>query len=81
MSDELQLVTKWRKLASMMDHGVRKRTLEDCADELEAAQRMPRNLTEHQQAIEKAAGMAIDWGMSNAAVAMLARREKWPSQK
>jgi len=42
------------------------------ADELEVAAlaekpaERPRNLTDHQQAVEEAAGMPIDWGMANA---------------
>ena len=78
MSNEL--VAKWRESASTLDHGVRKRTLEDCADELESAQRTPRNLTERQRAIEEAAGMPIDWGMSNAAVAVSSYLENAPKK-
>jgi|GEM_PF-5137415 len=41
------------------------------ADRIEAAlaekpAERPRNLTDHQQAVEEAAGMPIDWGMANA---------------
>ena len=36
IGDELkELIEKWRNTARSLDYGVRKRALEDCADELE----------------------------------------------
>ena len=46
----------------------KKAYIKDRVAELQAeAAHEPRNLTDHQKAVEEAAGMGIDWGMANAA--------------